>query len=164
MVFDDRWAPAPEVRDRLAERALAALARLDKAVADQGHVLYLKGQALRAMERHEEAIEPLRKAAERDPDNIHIHLALGWCHKRRGRLDLAIRSLEESLSADPTQGITYYNLACYWSLAGQTHLALQHLAKAFEIDSGYRDLVADEPDFDPIRDDPGFQSLTAMIV
>ena len=34
-----------------------------------------------------------------------------------------------------------------------------------ELMSGdYRDLVHDEPDFDPIRNDPGFQALTTVIV
>ena len=33
-------------------------------------------------------------------------------------------------------------------------LALQYLTQSFDLDPNYRDMVADEPDFDPIRDDP----------
>jgi len=42
--------------------------------------------------------------------------------------------------------------------------AVQYLAQSFEIDPRYRDLVASESDFDPIRDLPGFQSLMGAIV
>ena len=99
-----------------------------------------------------------------NPDNFHTWLALGWCNKRIGRLDLAIQSLEEALLVAPDQAIIHYNLACYWSLVNNSKLALRYLTQAFEIDPGFRDLVAGETDFDPIRDHPGFLELTSVIV
>ena len=82
------------------------------------HALYLQGESLRALGRFREALEPLTKRAARDsPNNVHVWLALGWCHKRSGRLDLAIESLEEALAAEPNDALVHYNLACYWSLA-----------------------------------------------
>ena len=163
-VFADLWDLSPAIRDRLAERALTALAHLDDADHSRPDVLYLQGQALRLMERYDEAIDPLRQAAEQEPDNIHTYLALGWCYKRIGRLDFAIEALEDAFSVDPRRAIVHYNLACYWSLAGNTNLALAYLASALEIDPDYRELVADEPDFDPIRNHPSFQELTSVIV
>jgi Flp pilus assembly protein TadD len=112
------------------------------------------------MERHREAVDHLRLAAEGDPTNIHVLLALGWCYKRIRRLDLAIQSLEEGLAIDPEQGIIHYNLACYWSLANNSRLAVEYLAQSIVLDPTYRDLVVKEPDFDPIRDDPDFVALT----
>jgi tetratricopeptide (TPR) repeat protein len=91
-------------------------------------------------------------------------LALGWCFKRSGRLDSAIESLKEALVVDPEQGIVHYNLSCYWSLAGNVPLALQHLERALALDSNFRSMTEREADFDPIRADPGFQSLTSAIV
>jgi hypothetical protein len=41
---------------------------------------------------------------------------------------------------------------------------LVYLTRALELDPSYRDLVADEHDFDPIRGHPGFQELTGVIV
>ena len=163
-VFAEQWSPAPGVRDRLANRALAVLERLDEEDADQGHVMYLEGQVLRAMQRHSDALVPLCRAAQLDPGNLHIQLALGWCYKRVGQLNLAIQSLEEALEADTELGIVHYNLACYWSLGGNADLAVRYLAQAFDIDPKYRELVADETDFDPIRNHSEFQLLTAVIV
>ena len=159
-----QWPLAPTVRDRLAQRALDALAGLSCRSRRRAHARYLAGQALRVMERHVEAITPLEEAAELDPENIRVWLELGWCHKRSGRLDLAIQALEEALAVDSGEAIVHYNLACYWSLAGNAKLALGYLARAFELDSDYRDLVADEPDFDPIRNRPEFLALTSVTV
>ncbi len=141
MTFAERWPVEPATRDRLAERALSVLARLEVEGGHRGHILYLRGQAYRIMERFDEAIAPLNEACDLDPDNVHVHLALGWCQKRRGRLDLAIQALEEALTIDDGQGIVHYNLACYWSLAHHAQNAIEYLSQAFEIDPNYRDLV-----------------------
>jgi Flp pilus assembly protein TadD len=126
--------------------------------------LYLRGEALRSLERYDEALEPLREAAENRPDNTRVWLALGWCHKRTGRIDLAVESLEKALDVKPCDALNHYNLACYLSLAGKRRRALTHLSKALAIDSDYRALAHDERDFDPIRSDPEFQALTSIIV
>jgi tetratricopeptide (TPR) repeat protein len=164
MVFLDRWPLSARQRDKLAQRALDALARVDSESACRPTVVFLRGQALRVMRKYQEAIEVLERAAELDPENIHTWLALGWCYKRIGRLDLAIQSLEEALTVEESQASVYYNLACYWSLAHNAKLALAYLAQALDLDPSYRDLIARESDFDPIRDDPGFRDLTSVIV
>ncbi len=163
-VLADRWPLTPEVRDRAARRTLATLSKLDSADAANHRALHLQGQALRVMERYGEAVHPLRRAAERDPDNVHIFLALGWCYKRIGKLDLAIQALEDALEANRDAGIIHYNLACYWSLAHNVGLTLAYLSQAFDLDANYRDLVAEEPDFDPVRNHPEFVALTSVIV
>ena len=164
MVFADQWDPTPQSRDRLAQRAIDVLSQLEQSDGRRAQVLYLKGQALRAMQRYDEAIAPLHESAELEPDNIHVWLALGWCYKRSGRLDLAIQALEEALSIDSSEAIIHYNLACYWSLANNAKLAVVYLSRAFDIDSNFRDLVAEETDFDLLRDHPDFLALTTVIV
>ena len=163
-VFADQWPPAPDVRDRLARRALDVLADLNLRTGNQAHVLYLTGQAFRAMERYADAVEPLNKACDLDPENLHYWLALAWCYKRSSRLDLAIEALEEALEADDTEAIVHYNLACYWSLANNAKLAVAYLSRAFDLEADFRDLVPTESDFDPIRRHPDFLALTSVIV
>jgi len=155
---------AKEIRDRLAQRTIATLEKLDAGSRERVDALYLRGQALRIMEEHGAAIEILRRAADLDHDNIHIWLALGWCHKRTGRLDKAIESLEEALQVDDRQAIIHYNLACYWSLAKNVKWAVEYLERALELDPTYRDLVGQESDFDPIRSNPRFLELLSVIV
>ncbi len=162
--FAEQWPLSAPLRTRLAQRALAALQRLSGIRGQRAHALYLTGQAYRVMHRYHEAVPPLAAAAEIDSENIFIWLALAWCYKRTNRLDLAIESLENALAADAQEAILHYNLACYWSLAGNPTIALRYLAQSFDIDSSLRELVANESDFDPIRDLPDFQSLVTAIV
>jgi tetratricopeptide (TPR) repeat protein len=147
----------------MPQHALDSLGRLT-AEEVNSLSLHLQGEAFRALGRFQDAIAPLAHAAKDSPGDIHIWLSLGWCYKRIGRLDMAIESLEEALEADPNEAIIHYNLACYWSLAGNRRRALSFLTQAFEIDPNYRDRVANEPDFDPLRNDPAFRSLTSVIV
>ncbi len=148
----------------MALHALTVLEKIGPVESLSDHALYLKGEGLRELGRFREAIEPLSRAAQGDPRNIHIWLALGWCHKRTGRVDLAIESLEEALIVDPNDALVNYNLACYWSVANSKRQALAYLERAFELADHYRTLVADEPDFDPIRNDPRFQALLRVVV
>ncbi len=163
-VFAGTWSPSPSSRTRLAQRALDALVNMGNSPYQRTRVLYLKGQSLSKLDRFGDAIVPLESAADLDGDNIHVWLALGWCHKRTGRLDLAIQSLEEALGVDPDQAIVHFNLACYWSLANNPKLAVAYLSSAFDLDDCYRDLVANEPDFDTVRHHPDFMALTTVIV
>jgi hypothetical protein len=52
-----------------------------------------------------------------------------------------------------------YNLACCESLAGRPTEAIEHLRQAIDQSERLRSLAADDSDFDPIRDEPGFKSL-----
>jgi tetratricopeptide (TPR) repeat protein len=163
MCFADEWPLDQSKRDRLAERALETLSFVPCEQCQDSHLLYLRGLAFRILRRYHEAIPPLKRAGEIDPQNVHVNLAVAWCYKRIGRVDLAIQSLEEALEVNATEAILYYNLACYWSLANHVGLALAYLAKAFELDSNFRDLVADEPDFNGLRNHPEFQALLTSV-
>jgi Flp pilus assembly protein TadD len=148
----------------MGEHALDALARLGKAANLSPHALYLRGEALRELERYDEALRPLRRAAKADPDDLHVWLALGWCHKRTARIDLAVRAMERALEVAPSEALVHYNLACYLSLAGDKERALTHLSQAVTLNARFRALAHDEPDFESIRSDPAFQKLTTIVV
>jgi len=164
MVLSDRYRLTIPARDRIANRALETLQRLEEKTRDSAVGLHLKGQAYRIMERYDDAVDALKTAKELDPENIHTMLALGWCYKRLDKIDAAIQSLEDALAVCPDEAIIHYNLACYWSLAKNVPLALVYLSQSFDLDPDYRDMVANEPDFDPLREHPEFVTLTSVIV
>jgi tetratricopeptide (TPR) repeat protein len=164
MCLADMWSLDDQHRGRLAKRAICTLDLLDTEQMDHPRVLYLRGQAYRLMHRYQNALPPLQRASELEPENVHINLAIGWCFKRIGRIDLAIQALEEALEVRGDQGILHYNLACYWSLARNLGLALSHLSIAFDLEPNYRDMAINEQDFDGLRDHPEFMILTGVIV
>lgn len=147
----------------MPEQALRTLQRRGSLVHGDARGCYLMGEALRTMRQYREAVFPLRRALDLIPDDTHVCLALGWCYKRTGRLEDAIVVLEHAVRVEPGEGIIHYNLACYWSLARNRRRALQHLANAFDIDGNFREMVSEERDFDPMRNDPLFQSLTGLV-
>ncbi|OHB74817.1 MAG: hypothetical protein A2W31_10210 [Planctomycetes bacterium RBG_16_64_10] len=148
----------------MPRHALETLAPWADPASLGGRGLYLRGEALRSLGRHDEAVLWLQHAAEQTPDDIHVLLALGWCYKRTDRVKQAIEVLNRALEIDADAAIVYYNLACYWSLAGDKRRTLKYLAQAIDMDATYRDYVHDEPDFDSVRDDPDFRALTGIIV
>jgi tetratricopeptide (TPR) repeat protein len=147
----------------MPEHALRALQRRGQLVHGDARGCYLLGWTLRELHRYREAIFPLRRSLELLPNDIHVCLTLGWCYKRIDRLEDAIDILEQAVRIEPGDAILHYNLACYCSLARNRRRALQHLANALDIDGNFRELVVDEHDFDPIRNDPLFQSLTGAM-
>jgi tetratricopeptide (TPR) repeat protein len=147
----------------LPEQALRTLQRRGQLVHGDARGCYLLGEALRELRRYREAVYPLRRSLELIPDDTRVCLALGWCYKRTGRLEDAISVLDRAVRLEPGDALLHYNLACYWSLAHNRRRALQHLANALDIDGNFREMVRDERDFDPIRNDPLFQSLTGAM-
>jgi len=163
MLWGEQDAVSPANRDRIIARALGLLEHIPDGGSEWVHSLYLKGEALKLQQRYADAIPPLKQAGAIDAGNISIWLALGWCYKRVNRIDLAIEALEEALQAEPEEAILHYNLACYWSLSGNVRRALEYLHHALQIDPEYRDKLDAEHDFDPIRNDPGFQALNSVV-
>jgi predicted Zn-dependent protease len=144
----------------LPNRALEILERRDDWATMQFEASLLTGEALRSLERYREALVPLELAAKLKPGEITVAIALGWCYKRTHRLAQAIDALERSVRRNPEHPLLRYNLACYWSLAGNASKALDELAVALDLDGDLRSLIADESDFDALRGNPEFERLT----
>jgi Flp pilus assembly protein TadD len=147
----------------MPDHALQTLGRLGPPALFGSEALYVRGESLRMLNRYCEALVPLERAAKAAPDDIRIRIALGWCYKRTGRLDLAIDALQQALLVEPQAALLRYNLACYLSLAGHKQRALGYLSQALAIDPAYRELIDAESDFDPLRADPEFQALCAGV-
>lgn len=63
------------------------------------------------------------------------------------------------VAAAPQYPMMFFNLACCESLCGRTSDALDHLRRAIEMSEEFRSSATDEPDLDPIRDEPAFNQL-----
>ena len=164
MVLADHFELDPPARDRIAQRILNSLEQVPGGGEYDVERLYYRGEALRVMERYEEAVSSLQHAAGIHPDQVHIWLSIGWCEKRLGHIDLAIAALQQAASIDPENALIHYNLACYFSLAGDAETALEELGRAARIEAHYLTLVLDEVDFDPIRDDPRLALMISEII
>ncbi len=120
---------------------------------------FLRGEALRSLKHYREALRPLEVAAALRPADTRVALALGWCYKRTNRLAQALDSLDRAIREHPDEPLLHYNLACYWSLAGNGSKALGQLSAALELDPDLRSLIAQESDFNQLRGNPEFERL-----
>ncbi len=118
--------------------------------------LFRDGDAWRGGGRFAEALECYEEAARLIPDHLGVAIAMAYCCKRIGHLDRAIALLTRAGRDHPGAAPLHYNLACYLSLAGEPVRALDELALALELDPSLRAKADADPDFDPIRGDPGF--------
>jgi tetratricopeptide (TPR) repeat protein len=140
--------------------ALASLERTEHRELLGFQASYLAGEALRGLGRHEEALAMYEQSAELNPENVELYLAMGTCYKRLGDIDVAIEVLEDALMVEPGNSVVLYNLACCWSLARRPRRSLSFLTRALDRDWQLSAMLAAEPDFDPIRHDPRFRSLS----
>ncbi len=159
MALDDFCPLNFQLRESLIDQALSALDEIKNPLGHKPYVLFLKGQACRAVDRFEAAINYLEQSNKLDPDNMHTYLALAWCYKRTDQLPLAIETMQSAVELDSESAIGHYNLACYCALYHRVDLALMHLSFALDLDSNYRQHMAQESDFDGIRSNPRFASL-----
>ena len=142
----------------------AALRRLElfQDSATPAEVEQLRGEAFRLKEDYECALQHFERVADDSENNLDLQMGKAWCFKRIGRLDKAIESMRAAYRGSPKVAIVLYNLACYFSLAGEKEEALSWLARAFRMDSSLRKLVPRETDFDPIRNDQDFIYLMQL--
>lgn len=122
----------------------------------------LRGEACRMKENYEQALKHFEHVLPRTEKNLNLLMSMAWCFKRIGRLDKAIEAMRTAYRGSPKVPVVLYNLACYYSLAGEKEEALSWLARAFRMDSSLRKLVARETDFDAIRHDQDFLYLMQL--
>lgn len=167
----------------MPEHALRELSRIPDPESIPLDFHRLRGEGLRALDRFEEALEAYARALAANPEDIGVLAGMAWCYKRTGQLPKAIEAMERAYQAHPKELIVLYNLACYFSLAGEKAQALAWLGRALRMEStlrkqhpegerglapwgfgtlepSLRERIAEEPDFDPLRNDPDFQYLT----
>lgn len=142
---------------QMPRHALEALDRIENPEEAAFNVHYLRGMAYREQRDHTQALAEFTKAGEVEPDNISLLLAMAWCYKRVDQIPQSIAMLDRAYKIAPKEALILYNLSCYWSLLGNKAQALSWLGRALRLDGSFRDLIAEETDFDPLRHDPDFQ-------
>jgi tetratricopeptide (TPR) repeat protein len=83
------------------DKAEADLRRASKLDADSPEVLFNLGVLFCKKARWREAIEPLQRAAERNPANAQGHYYLGEAYNQTDQMNLALASYEEAVKLQP---------------------------------------------------------------
>ena len=146
----------------LPDRALKELNEIDDA-GDQAFQFHLlRGEALRSKAEYRRGLDEFLTAHALQPTELSVLMGMAWCYKRVDRLDQSINTLRLAYESHSDVPVVLYNLACYYSLAGDKDQALSWLGRALRMDRNFMKLVPNETDFDPLRDDPDFAHLLEL--
>ena len=146
----------------LPDAALRRLGIFDDTESTPPAVEQLRGEVYRQKDDYERALKHFERVPTDEGNHLELRMSMAWCFKRIGRLDKAIELLKAAYRDSPKTAVVLYNLACYYSLAGEKEEALSWLGRAIRMDSSYRQRVSREADFDPIRNDQEFLYLMQL--
>lgn len=147
----------------MAAHALRELSAIDEWPVRDLAFRKLRGMARRALDNHEAAIIDLELALNQAPGDLDVLMALAWCYKRVQRLPAAIAAMQQAYRHHSDEAVVLYNLSCYYALSGEKTQALSWLGRALRMEARFLAMIAEETDFDPLRDDADFQRLLHLV-
>jgi len=131
---------------------------------------FLAAQSLEALGRTEdastqlaEALRVVEKHMELNPDDPRAATMRAVSLCRLGHPEEGLKWAEKALEIDPDDAGVRYNVACLYSLEGKGDEAIHCLEEAFHRGFHNKEWFENDPDLDPLRDDPRFQSLIERI-
>src|SRR5262249_3756034 len=163
--------PPPPVRKptyheavAMYERGLQALQRRDFAASaealrnviqrypDERELLERARLYLKVCERELEPKEPAPKTADEWVYAATVAL-------NAGDESTAVRHRQRALTEDPRHDHAHYMMAVVSTRRGDGLAALDHLRQAFSLNPENRSLARQDPELEPLRDDPTFRAL-----
>jgi serine/threonine protein kinase/Flp pilus assembly protein TadD len=117
------------------------------------------GQEEGARRAGQDAVAVAARHLERNPEDVRAVYMTGMALIRLDDPARGLEYLERALAMDPSDGGTLYNVACGYALAGRTEQALDMLEKAIDRAITNLDWIANDPDWEPLRDHPRFRAL-----
>jgi uncharacterized Ntn-hydrolase superfamily protein len=87
------------------------------------------------------------------------HLDTAGNYYRNGEIVMAVKEARKAVELGPDIPETYYDLACYLTLAGEFAQALASIETAINLEPGFKSMAAGDSDLDGLRSFPEFQEL-----
>jgi serine/threonine protein kinase/Tfp pilus assembly protein PilF len=155
------------VTDRLNEAAELA----DRAIEVSGddYNVYLPYTSVFRKLKDTEKVDRLRQQQTRvlqwqiewAPENVRARILLAANLAQVGDIPKAVAELEKAVAASPHDPSTLYNAACGYAVIGLKEDALSMLNQAVKNGYWHFDLIARDPDFENLYDEPEFQRLVS---
>jgi tetratricopeptide (TPR) repeat protein len=146
----------------MPDHALRELDQIENIGNHAFNASMLRGEALLLKLDHHQALDAYRRAHFEKPTDLGPLLRMAWCLKRIDQLPQAIDTMKLAYQFHKGVPLVLYNMACYYALAGDKENALSWLARSLRMDREYLNKIAEETDFDSLRNDPDFQHLLEL--
>ncbi len=140
-------------QDRCKE-ALAILRPLLQRKQVDANVCALSASCLGAEGEYLEAAGVDRMLCEAEPHNPQGWNSLGFDLFNAGDIEGALDAFQRAVKLEPTRASAHYNLARIAARMGDKSKAIEHFARAVELQADYQDRLDEDPDLRPFKDDP----------
>jgi len=117
---------------KYAEAAQVLATEVEQAPDDARTLAYL-GLARVHADDPNGALDPLKKAIEKDDESVDAHFGLGLAYVKLRKLDDAVRELERATKLDPDHAYAHYYLGMSYNQTGKKDLAIAHLRRFVEL-------------------------------
>ncbi len=101
---------------------------------DLPYLLSYQGQALKELQRYDEAIEVLQRGRAEDDERPDIHNLLGFCYFKKDDYQTAISHFERAVQLNPASAMDYANLGVNHRRLGNRDEAIQAFTVALTLD------------------------------
>ena len=99
-----------------------------------------------------------------DPDNYEAWNLKGLAYYKMNNYTKAIECCTKALDANPSDGLVWYNYACYLTLDGKVDDGMEALKRAIEIDISHAKKAVRDKDFENARAEEGFMRIIEVVV
>lgn len=171
--YDQAIKRDPAYADAYLNRGLAyaTIEEYRQAIADYNQAIALnpesaiaynyRGLAYARLQQVARALEDYDRALLLNPQFATAHNNRGLCFVRLGNYELALAEYQKAIDVDPQYATAHYNAACAAALNHNAAVACAWLEKAIRLAPRYQAMARRDSDFDAIREDTTFQTLTA---
>lgn len=122
------------------------------------------GLILMRKQDFDEAVTAFLNATDLEPEAFWPWLYLGRAKREAGDYEAAIEATENACNVKTGEtelNLANFNLACYCALLGRKEEAMNYLKTALEGNGSLRKEARENSDLDSLRNEPGFDLLTA---
>ena len=149
-----------------ADEAAALFERAMGARPEDYQSPVLLGMARRALGQEEASLQALRRGLDvaahhvaLNPDDARAFCLGGLACVRLGEREQGLLWAARALELEPGEPVVIYNVAGIYALAGESERALDCLERAMSGGFGRKEWLAQDSDFETLRDDPRFLAL-----
>ena len=105
------------------------------------------------------AIRLMLERLELNPSDARAANLLAATYATMGESEKAVDYADRSLAIDPDDAMLLYNVCCTYTLLGRNDEAIACLERAVDKGFGHREWIDHDPDLNPLRENPRFQSI-----
>src|SRR5688572_25037684 len=105
------------------------------------------------------AIRLMQERLELNPSDARAANLLAATYASMGESDKAVDYADRSLAIDPDDAMLLYNVCCTYTLLGRNDEAIACLERAVDKGFGHREWIDHDPDLNPLRGNPRFESI-----